>query len=250
MKLSKQMKKVLAELRSSEAEAKARRKAFFAAHPDFDAYGECTVKVGNYTVEIRHDDESTNWLEEGDWPEGAGIDMSNHRDFRSPTYGHEMPVPLDDYLYWQAPRNKDDEEKDPEAWTYVQFEKNYHILPIYMYDHSGRAVNTTGFSCPWDSGLTGLIYIPKKTLISEGWRGIKKSWPAKVRDEIANHWLRSKVEELNNLMTGEIYGYSVEDKDGDHIDSCWGYYGEDGRVQAIEDALSAIEHQPQKEMKL
>ena len=25
-------------------------------------------------------------------------------------------------------------------------------LPLYLYDHSGITMNTTGFSCPWDSG--------------------------------------------------------------------------------------------------
>lgn len=30
-------------------------------------------------------------------------------------------------------------------------------LPIYMYSHGGETINTTGFSCPWDSGQVGWI---------------------------------------------------------------------------------------------
>ena len=34
----------------------------------------------------------------------------------------------------------------------------YTILPLYLYDHSGLSMNTSGFSCPWDSGQVGWIY--------------------------------------------------------------------------------------------
>ena len=37
------------------------------------------------------------------------------------------------------------------------------ILPIYMYDHSGITVSTSPFSCPWDSGRLGLIFMSKTT---------------------------------------------------------------------------------------
>ena len=45
-------------------------------------------------------------------------------------------------------------------------------LPIYLYDHSGITINTSGFSCPWDSGMVGMIYMTKQTAI-ENW-GKKK----------------------------------------------------------------------------
>ena len=34
-------------------------------------------------------------------------------------------------------------------------------LPVFMYDHSGITINTTGFSCRWDSGQVGIIYMTK-----------------------------------------------------------------------------------------
>jgi hypothetical protein len=33
------------------------------------------------------------------------------------------------------------------------------VLPVYMYDHSGTALSTTPFSCRWDSGQVGYIYV-------------------------------------------------------------------------------------------
>ena len=42
----------------------------------------------------------------------------------------------------------------------------------FIYDHSGITMNTTGFSCPWDSGQVGWIYCSKKRFLSE--TGYKK----------------------------------------------------------------------------
>lgn len=41
------------------------------------------------------------------------------------------------------------------------------ILPLYLYDHSGLTMNTTGFSCGWDSSVVGFIYCSKKDFRSE-----------------------------------------------------------------------------------
>lgn len=37
-------------------------------------------------------------------------------------------------------------------------EQKATILPLYLYDHSGLTMNTTGFSCSWDSGQVGWIW--------------------------------------------------------------------------------------------
>jgi hypothetical protein len=34
------------------------------------------------------------------------------------------------------------------------------VVPVYGLDHSGIAVNTTGFHCPFDSARLGIIYTP------------------------------------------------------------------------------------------
>jgi hypothetical protein len=42
------------------------------------------------------------------------------------------------------------------------------VLPIYMYDHSGLTISTTPFSCGWDSGQIGFIYMTRKA-ICDNW---------------------------------------------------------------------------------
>jgi len=50
----------------------------------------------------------------------------------------------------------------------INYIKQYvTILPVYLYDHSGITVNTTGFSCKWDSGQVGWIYAPNYTFRQE-----------------------------------------------------------------------------------
>ena len=41
------------------------------------------------------------------------------------------------------------------------------ILPLYLYDHSGISMKTTPFSCQWDSGQVGWIYVEKKKCLQE-----------------------------------------------------------------------------------
>lgn len=49
----------------------------------------------------------------------------------------------------------------------VEKSNKYVILPLYLYDHSGITMNTSGFHCNWDSGQVGWIYASKKTFIDE-----------------------------------------------------------------------------------
>lgn len=97
------------------------------------------------------------------------------------------------------------------------------MLPIYMYDHSGITINTTGFDCPWDSGQIGWIYVTMDDVRKE-WHGepITDEIIAKVADI-----LRCEVREYDQYLTGDVWGYVIEDEDGNHVDSCCGFYGHD-----------------------
>ena len=108
------------------------------------------------------------------------------------------------------------------------------MLPLYLYDHSGITMRTTGFSCPWDSGQVGFIYVTKEQLRKEySVQRVTKATIAK-----AEKVLRGEVEVYDDHLTGNVWGYSIEtiskatcDKCGhtseneEFDDSCWGYYG-------------------------
>jgi len=100
------------------------------------------------------------------------------------------------------------------------------LLPLYMYDHSGITINTTGFSCKWDSGQVGWVWITRENAEAMGCEGWSEE---KLLDTI-----RAEVSEYNSYLTGEVHGYVIKDANGEEVNSCWGFYGstEDCRAEA------------------
>lgn len=104
------------------------------------------------------------------------------------------------------------------------------VLPLYLYDHSGITISTGRFSCPWDSGQVGFIYMTKAE-IDEHFDGDA---------EKAKACLQSEVEEYDQYLTGDVYGCVIEDDNGDNIESCWGFFGLE---YAIEEGRSMLKYQ-------
>jgi len=98
------------------------------------------------------------------------------------------------------------------------------VLPVYMYDHSGITISTSPFSCPWDSGRIGFIYATKETILKE-WGKKGSGRVTKKMLETARRVLEGEIETFDQYITGDVYGYRVEDASGNHLDSCWGFYG-------------------------
>jgi len=104
---------------------------------------------------------------------------------------------------------------------------NYTVLPVFMYDHSGIALNTGGFGCPWDSGQVGFIYYTKDQVrtVFDG------------REECAISALKQEIETYSDYVNGDVYGFTLEDDDGEHIDGCCGFYGSDNYTNGIAESL-------------
>jgi hypothetical protein len=113
--------------------------------------------------------------------------------------------------------------------------KKYIWLPVYMFDHSGVALNTTGFSCPWDSGQVGIIYASKEEIAQEF--GVKRFTKKKVAQ--FNSYLEAELEVYSQYLNGDIYGYELTDDDGDIVDSCYGFYGSDWSKNGMKDYIPA-----------
>jgi len=107
-------------------------------------------------------------------------------------------------------------------------------LPLYLYDHSGITMNTTGFSCPWDSGQVGYIFVERDKILKE--YGVKRITKA-IREKVVDV-LRAEVTEYDYHLTGQVYGYVVK-KDGKTEESCWGFYGDE--KYALEEGKSMAE---------
>jgi len=117
---------------------------------------------------------------------------------------------------------------------------NHITVPIYMYDHGGIALQTTPFSCPWDSGKLGIIFVASEKVRKE-WK--VKRISCKLRDKIKSY-LRNEVQEYNQFLCGNAYGYEVIDCLGEEIESVWGYSDEQC---CIDDARSLVDHLNKKQ---
>lgn len=117
------------------------------------------------------------------------------------------------------------------------------ILPLYLYDHSGITMNTTGFACRWDSGQVGFIVASKAT-IRENY-GVGRV-TAKLRERAVAH-LVAEVAEYAQYLEGDVYGFTVENEDGEPLNSCWGFYGSDQFKNGMSEHFTADQHDALRE---
>ena len=128
------------------------------------------------------------------------------------------------------------------------------VLPLYLYDHSGITISTGSFSCRFDSGQIGFIYISRAKILKEYGRKIV----TKALKEKVTTYLEGEVKTYDQYLTGEVYGFIVEEAtemvklsreeyetgvcdnvesetEWTEIDSCWGFYGDDFLTNGVLD---------------
>jgi len=110
------------------------------------------------------------------------------------------------------------------------------IYPLYLFDHSGLTIQIGPFNGPdavWDSGQVGYIYTTKDA--------IRKHYQTKRVTQryikLADTILREEVKIYDAYLKGEVYLFILEDKDGNLINSCGGFYGNDFDKNGIREHL-------------
>jgi hypothetical protein len=160
------------------------------------------------------------------------------------TDGYQVSVRYDDSDYcdprdwdnlgtmvcWHGRYNLGDEQPKISPSEYLEDLPDGTItLPLYLYDHGGITMSTGPFSCPWDSGQVGFIYVTRETLAKE--------FPTDMPDDDkVREYLTGEVKIYDTYLRGEIYRYEVErgvvcshgGTHWEHVDSCGGYYGDYG----------------------
>ena len=131
------------------------------------------------------------------------------------------------------------------------FDKHFISLPLYLYDHGNITMSCGPFSCPWDSGQVGFIFIPR-SVAAEEWNSDDKSFP-QIRntsmgdrefaslEELVHYYMRGEVETYDQYLRGDVYGFVLLDEHGEEEDSCWGFYGDDWRTNGITDHVDMSE---------
>lgn len=135
--------------------------------------------------------------------------------------------------------------EDFDSWDELleRIQENENVaafLPVYMYDHSGLFLSTTSFHCRWDSGQIGWIYFTKEAVkdLAEEYRS----------QENLEELMQSDVQTYSDYLSGNVYGWevlsvaecSLGHKHDELLDSCYGYYGDDGLQAAKDEAMHII----------
>lgn len=194
-----------------------------------------TIEYKGYDINIYPDDNADsprNW-------DNLGTMVCFHRGY---DLGDKTDLTSDMFNGWQ------------ELEDYLIKEKQAIVIaPLYLYDHSGLRIKIGGFygcglpqgHARFDSGQVGFIYVDKETLRKEyNTKRITK----KVK-ETARKVLEGEVETYDNYVSGNVYGYQVKDKEGNDIDSCWGYFGYSDDNYMIDDAKNSIYYHIESERK-
>lgn len=113
-------------------------------------------------------------------------------------------------------------------------------LNLYVYEHSGITMNTSGFSCGWDSGQAGWIYVTQSKIKDE-------SLTDKSREQLLEY-LENEVSIYAKYLEGDVYGFvvtkantcnSFHRTEDEILESVWGFFGAD---EALKEGRSVLEH--------
>jgi len=125
-----------------------------------------------------------------------------------------------------------------EAKAYAESERAV-VVPLYLYDHSGITISTGAFSCPWDSGLVGIAFIERHKALHE-WGKTRMTPHVRM---LAASYIEGTIKNFDDYLTGNVWGYVVEDEDGEDVDSCWGFLGDyDQTCGCLDEARSAADY--------
>lgn len=177
-----------------------------------------TIEYRGYDIEIVYDADPENprmW-------DNVGTIYSNHRDYNPD--GHTLGELL---------KNPDYQDEDGN-FNQEKFDKDYIWLKIYAYIHGGITIRCSSpYSCPWDSGLFGIIAVTKDDAMKE--------FGLKGEHDHIEKILSAEIKDLNDYYMGNVYGYQIMEGD-EMIDSCYSYYGDDGLEDLKSECKSIIDN--------
>jgi hypothetical protein len=198
-------------------------------------------KYKGYTIKIEQDTDSPNPRTDFD---NAGTMVCWHNRY---TLGDIQPKESPDD--WLREQLSDEYSK---GWLDVAdlfellktFERKNIVMPVYSYEHGSISLSTSReypFNDRWDSGQVGWIYISKTRAVEE-WG--KKLFTKTVANK-AYTYLRGEVQTFDDYLNNNVYGWIVYDKDGEQMDSVWGYFPDhDGKSDyqfVLNDAKTSID---------
>lgn len=125
------------------------------------------------------------------------------------------------------------------------------ILPLWLYDHSGLYLKVGNFAgmlpqghAEFDTMQVGYIYVTKDEVRKRfGVKRVTKRWLL-----AAEALLCAEVKTYDQYLNGDVYGFTLEDENGEEVDSCGGFYGTDWDKNGLLDSIGKEWAEPLKEV--
>ena len=124
--------------------------------------------------------------------------------------GDKVEIKSEDYRGWN----------EMEADIGRRYKPSY-ITPVYMYDHSGLVLSTSPFSCPWDSGQVGFMWITDPDIPQDKLPGV----------------VEAEIKELNMWLSGDVWTIDIDDGK----ECLGGVYGYDYAVKEAKRMINNME---------
>lgn len=129
---------------------------------------------------------------------------------------------LGEILYRRNPRyTLGDRECSEEEIREIASNPDNICLAVYAYIHGSVTLAVKPFNCRWDSLQSGIVFVSKEKIRAE-WKVSRIS--SKLMKTVRRN-LELEIETYNEYINGSAIGFTVEDAEGNELDSCWGTYG-------------------------
>jgi hypothetical protein len=181
------------------------------------------VEYKNYSINIYVDEDP---IDPRGWDNLGIMEINSHRDYNLPSEGGGLTLE-----YYEEDKENPAKTEDGRllsdldglelAGAILRRDKNIVALfPVQGYDHGGLSISIGNTPDQWDGGRLGFIYTTAEKCKEIGLDPVKNI-------EIIKNNLKTEIEIYDQYLTGEVYGYMIEDEDGEESGGCWGYYGSD-----------------------
>lgn len=90
----------------------------------------------------------------------------------------------------------------------------FYVLDYFEHGDGRWSFRDHGVQCRWDTSRYAGVLI---------WQNPPGDMGAKTPEDRAKD-AQAFLDEYNAWANGYVYGYIVEDPEGEHLDSCWGFY--------------------------
>lgn len=193
------------------------------------------LQVGDYLIRVLQDDNSGNSRE---WDNVTTMYCRHNKyklgDFQIPENyqsGEDDDTDIDSeetFKYWL------ENITDMNKYT----DKILAIRPLTLYDHSGLVMHIGTPTDRWDSMQVGWIVVTKKQADMIGITDRSEANLLKI--------MQSEVKIYNQDLSGDVWGYTIDKGtrcdsckhlEYEEIDSCWGFYDDEGLLENINNTL-------------